>query len=126
MQTLEEVNKVDWGGAPVALPNLDLFIIVNSKSKSNQIVWQSLINVGSLGALRKLREINWPYANIDENSLDDASRQIIESVSAHCCKRLVVRMLPRISRTKSGGLTRRSPASPMLTSTSLQISRKML
>ena len=72
MQTLEEVNKVD-GGAPVALPNPVLFIIVNSKSKSNKMVWQSLINVGSLkGALRKLREINWLYANIDENSHDDA------------------------------------------------------
>ena len=46
------------GGAPVALPNPELFIIVNSKTKSNKMVWQSLINVGSLkGALRKLRDI---------------------------------------------------------------------
>ena len=121
MQTLEEVNKVD-AGAPVALPNPELF-----KTKSNKMVWQSLINVGSLkGALRKLREINWLYANIDENSLDDASRKIIESVSETTSTMLVVRMLPRISRTQPGGLTRRSPASPMLTSTSLQISRKML
>ena len=57
MQTLEEVDKVDGGGgAPVALPNPELFII-NSKSKSNKMVWQSLINVGSLkGALMKLRD----------------------------------------------------------------------
>ena len=42
-------------------------------------MWQSLINVGSLkGARRKLKEINWLYANIDENSLDDASLKIIE------------------------------------------------
>ena len=62
-----------------ALPNQELFIIVNSKTKSNKMVWQSLINVGSLkGALRKLREINWLYANRDENSLDV---KIIESVS---------------------------------------------
>ena len=39
---------------------------LHSKTKSNKMVWQSLINVGSLkGALRKLREINWLYANID-------------------------------------------------------------
>ena len=73
MQTLEEVNKVD-GGAPIARPNPELFIIVKSKTKSNKMVWQSLLK----GALR---EINWLYANIDENSLDDASRKIIESVS---------------------------------------------
>ena len=63
------MNKVDGGGAPVALPNPELFIIVNSKTKSNKMVWQSLINVGSLkGALRKLKDINWLYANIDENN----------------------------------------------------------
>ena len=55
MQTLEKVeNKVD--GVSVALPNPELFIIVNSKSKNNnnKTVWQSLINVHSLkDALRK-------------------------------------------------------------------------
>ena len=30
----------------------------------------------------KLREINWLYANVDENSLDDASRHIVEAVSS--------------------------------------------
>ena len=64
IQTLEEANKVDE--LPTALPNPELFIIVNSKSNSNKMIWQSLINVDSLrGALRKLREINWLYANID-------------------------------------------------------------
>ena len=44
MQTLEKFeNKVD--GVSVALPNPELFIIVNSKSKNNKMVWQSLINV---------------------------------------------------------------------------------
>ena len=81
VQTLEEVeNKVD--GVSVALPNPELFIIVNSKSKNNKMVWQSLINVRSLkDALGKLREINWLYADVDVNSLDDASKQIVESVT---------------------------------------------
>ena len=42
------------------------------------MVWQSLINVCSLkDALRKLREVNWLYAD----GLNDASKQIVGSVS---------------------------------------------
>ena len=41
MQTLEEEkNKVN--GAATGLPNPELFIIVNSKSKTNKVVWQML------------------------------------------------------------------------------------
>ena len=36
----------------------------------------------------KLREINWLYANVDENSLDDASRHIVEAVSDTTSKML--------------------------------------
>ena len=32
-------------------------------------------------ALKKLRQINWLYANVDVSSLDEASRCIVESVS---------------------------------------------
>ena len=80
VQTLEEVeNKVD--GVSVSLPNPELFIIVNSKSKNhnNKTIWQSLINIHSLkDALGKLREINWLYADVDESSLDNASKKIVE------------------------------------------------
>ena len=40
------------------------------------------LNVSSLkDALGKLREINWLYADVDVSSIDDASKQIVESVS---------------------------------------------
>ena len=52
--TLEEVQK------KIDLPDPDLFIIVNSKSKVSKMIWQSLINVDVLkSALRKLKSINW-------------------------------------------------------------------
>ena len=79
VKTMEEVNKkVD--GSVIGLPNPELFIIVNSKTK--KVVWQSLIDICALrDALRKLKDINWVYAEVDEAGLDDAARRIIESVS---------------------------------------------
>ena len=81
VQTLEEEkNKVE--GVATGLPDPELCIIVNSKAKTNKTVWQSLINVDRLReALRKLKDINCMYADIDECGLDAASRHIIESVS---------------------------------------------
>ena len=69
MQTLDELkNQTD--GALGRLPDPELFIIINSKSYKNKTIWQSLINVDELKtALRKLKDINWLYADIDENSL---------------------------------------------------------
>ena len=81
LATLEEVQN-SISGTKTGLSDPELFIIVNSKSKTRNTVWQSLINVDTLrGALRKRKEINWVYADIDEASLDDASKRIIESVS---------------------------------------------
>ena len=82
LKTLKEVSQNADGAAVTRLPNPELFIIVNSKSKTNKVVWQSLIDIGALrDALRKLKDINWVYADIDEASLDDAARRIIECVS---------------------------------------------
>ena len=81
VKTLEELNeKTD--GAATGLPNPELFIIVNLKSKTNKVVWQSLIDICALrDSLRKLNDINWVYPDVDEASLDDAAHRIIESVS---------------------------------------------
>ena len=80
LATLEEVQN-SVSGTKTGLPD-PVFIIVSSTSKTRNTVWQSLINVDTLrGALRKLKEINWVYADIDETSLDNASKRIIQSVS---------------------------------------------
>ena len=82
VKTLDEVSQNADGVAVTRLPNPELFIIVNSKSKTNKVVWQSFIDISALrDALRKLKDINWVYADIDEASLNDAARHIIECVS---------------------------------------------
>ena len=49
---------------------------------SSNVVWRSLINVDALkGAIHKLKEINWPYKEVDEDDLDDVAREVIETVS---------------------------------------------
>ena len=78
---MEEVSQNADGAAVTRLPNLELFIIVNSKSKTNKVVWQSLIDICALtDALRKLKDINWVYTDSEEASLDGAARRIIECV----------------------------------------------
>ena len=80
MDTVEEIDKVVTGkGQPTQLPDPELYIIVNSMTKS---IWQSLVNLDELkAAVRKLKAINWLYAEIDEDSLDDTSRHVVETVS---------------------------------------------
>ena len=70
--TLEEVQK------KIDLPDPQLFLIVNSKSKVSKMIWQGLINVDVLKS--KLKSMNWLYSDVIENSLDDASCQIVKSV----------------------------------------------
>ena len=81
MDTVEEIVKIATG-EPVLLPEPELYIILNSNSKSKKTIWQSLINVDELkAAVMQLKASNWLYKNLDENSLDDTSRHIIETVS---------------------------------------------
>ena len=81
MDTVEGIGKIATG-EPVLLPEPELYIIVNSKSKSKKTIWQSLINVDELNAaVMQLKASNWLYENVDENSLDDTSRHLIETVS---------------------------------------------
>ena len=84
-QTLEEIAQ----GSLAKLPDPELYIIVNSKSKRKKMLWQSFINIDKLrAAVMKLRKINWLYANVDENSLNHASRHIVEAVSDTTSKML--------------------------------------
>ena len=46
------------------------------------MVWRTLVNVGALkAAIHKLKEINWLYKEVDEDDLDDVTREVIETVS---------------------------------------------
>ena len=81
MDTVEEIEDLAKGRLAL-LPNPELYIIVNSKSKSKKTIWQSLVSLHKLrAAVRKLKATNWLYVNIDENSLDEASQHVVETVS---------------------------------------------
>ena len=46
---------------------------------SQQVVWHSLVNVDLMKiAAQKLKETNWLYKNVDDKSVDETAKQVIE------------------------------------------------
>ena len=65
----------------MTLPDPELFIILNGVPTKNKVVWQTLVDVNALKfAIHKLKEINWLYKNLDDQSLDDAAKKVVEVV----------------------------------------------
>ena len=76
LDTLEEVKHSDTAND---LPDPELYVIVNGKPTKAGVVWCSLVNIDDVkAAVSKLREINWLYQNVDESSVDDAVKKVIE------------------------------------------------
>ena len=66
----------------VGLPDPELYIVVSGNPSKQKVLWQSLVNVAHVtAAIKKLKQINWLYANIDDSSVSDACQRIIESIS---------------------------------------------
>uniref|UniRef100_A0A1X7V549 Uncharacterized protein n=1 Tax=Amphimedon queenslandica TaxID=400682 RepID=A0A1X7V549_AMPQE len=95
MKTLNEVG-IDSNH----LPNPEHYIIINGQpTKSN--VWHSLVDVNKIkAALRKLKEINWLYRSVDDDSIDESSKNVIQVVSSTTCK-----MLEKANDQDSEGLS---------------------
>ena len=90
LQTIDKVQSNKSGEGLAGLPDPELYIIVNGKPSNNKILWQSVVNVEHVKtAVEKLREINWLYADVEESSVDDASRRVIECVSDTTSQMLV-------------------------------------
>lgn len=82
-KTWDTLSEVELGRADllVALPDPQLFIIVNGVPTKDKIVWQTLVDVNAVTlAIQKLKEINWLYKNVDDASLDEATKNIVEVV----------------------------------------------
>ena len=61
------------------MPNPELCIIVNGRPTKGKVMWRSLVDVNNLtAAVQKLREINWLYKQVDEQSLDEVLKQVKE------------------------------------------------
>ena len=77
-ETLDQTSKGEE-----ALPDPELYIIVNGKPTTSKVVWRSLVNVNNVKtAVRKLKEINWLYSEVDDDPVHDASKQVIEVVNS--------------------------------------------
>ena len=71
------------------LPKPELYIIVNGQPTKSNTVWQTLVDVNRIkAALLKLKEINWLYRNVDDDTIDASSKEVIEVVSNTTCKML--------------------------------------
>ena len=76
MSTLE--NAEDF--RPKIMPDPELFVILNGQPTKNKTIWRSLVDINRVkAAFEKLKQINWLYANVEDNeSLDDVSKKVIE------------------------------------------------
>uniref|UniRef100_A0A1X7UF12 DUF6570 domain-containing protein n=1 Tax=Amphimedon queenslandica TaxID=400682 RepID=A0A1X7UF12_AMPQE len=64
-KTMETLNEI--GIDSNHLPNPELYIIINGQPTKSNNVWRSLVDVNKIkAALRKLKEINWLYRNVDD------------------------------------------------------------
>ena len=86
-KTMETLNEV--GIDSNHLPDPELYIIINGQPTKSNNVWRSLVDVNKIkAALRKLKEINWLYSSVDDDSIDESSRNVIQVVSNTTCKML--------------------------------------
>ena len=65
------------------LPDPELYILLDGRPTKDKVVWQTLVDVNDIKkAVNKLKETNWLYKNVDENSVDDAAEKAIEVVNS--------------------------------------------
>ena len=86
-KTMETLNEV--GIDSNHLPDPELYIIINGQPTKSNNVWRSLVDVNKIkAALRKLKEINWLYRSVDDDSIDESLKNVIQVVSNTTCKML--------------------------------------
>uniref|UniRef100_A0A1X7U687 Uncharacterized protein n=1 Tax=Amphimedon queenslandica TaxID=400682 RepID=A0A1X7U687_AMPQE len=69
--------------------SLNFIIIINGQPIKSNNVWPSLVDLKKRkAALRKLKEINWLNRNINDDSIDESSKNVIQVVSNTTCKML--------------------------------------
>ena len=75
-KTLETLSQVKHCG-DTALPDPDLYIIVNGRPMKGKVVWRSLVDINRVkAAIQKLKESNWLYKEVFGHSeIFDRSRK---------------------------------------------------
>ena len=73
LETLDQVESRSNGAS--FLPDPELYIIVDGKSTTSKVVWRSLVNIDVRIAVQKLREINWRYTEVRDDSIREVSKK---------------------------------------------------
>ena len=61
------------------LPDPELYNIVDGRPTKDKVVWQGIGDVDNVRhAVDKLRDINWLYKTLDENSVDEATKKLLK------------------------------------------------
>ena len=83
----DTINKLDTAGLPDdlsserILPDPELYIIIDGRPTKDKIVWQSLVDVDAIKeGVKELKDTNWLYQSVDEDSVDDAAKKAFEVV----------------------------------------------
>ena len=81
METLGEVGTT----TVVPIPDPELYIMVNGVPTKGKVVWQTFVDINVVkAALVKRKEINWLYKNVDDKSLEEATKKVDETLIAPC------------------------------------------
>ena len=68
LETIQETSE----SQNTALPNPELYIIVNGRPTKRKVVWRSLVNVHHIkAAINTLRSCNWLYTSVQDSSVDE-------------------------------------------------------
>jgi len=86
-KTLETIESVGMPKRDLAsevydiLPDPQLFILIDGRPTKDNVVWQSLVDVnGVKETVRCLKQINWLYKSIDEDSVNYAAKTAFEAI----------------------------------------------
>ena len=73
------VETVDEVIASKVLPEPELYIIINGKPTKNNVLWRDLVDVEDLkAAIEVLKKDNWLYKELDDSSVDEAAKKVLE------------------------------------------------
>ena len=72
-KTVETLDQIQHCGG--ALPNPELYIIVNGRPTKSKVVWRSLVNVNHVK--KAIKSCNWLYKNVEKESVEEVTKHII-------------------------------------------------
>ena len=98
LETLKEVTGPDQ----CPLPSSELYIMVHGEPSKEKVIWRTIVNVDAVkAAVRNLKQINWLYRKADEQSVDDVTKQVIETIDTTISTMLVKTTKEEVSEFQS-------------------------